>query len=99
MDVNVGLATLALVETLVLALIGWLLKQFSDRMAGQSRATEKLTEAVGGLATETTEMRVAMFGVSGQNGINSEVKRLRDRQHEIANKVQEIELRVGGLES
>lgn len=96
--IAVILTVVGLVMTLVLTMVGWMLKQGKDNMGAMATSTAKNTEALQCLTNEQTELRIVLVGLNGDGGLNSEVKRLRVKVHRLNNQVQKIMNRLDLLE-
>lgn len=94
--VNVALAALALVSTIVLTLVGWLLKGNRDQIRDLAKAQRETADAVQNLAIQNATVMTTLVGASGQNGLVSEVRKVRGRQHKFANQLTALELRLSG---
>ena len=82
--IEVFLAAASLIVTIVLFLIGLLLKQGRDGMVQMSANLERTAEAQQDVAKALIELRTVVVGLDGRNGLASEIRLLRRRVHRLA---------------
>lgn len=82
--IEIFLAAASLIVTIVLFLIGLLLKQGRDGMVQMSANLERTTVAQQDVAKALIELRTVVVGLDGRNGLSSEIRLLRRRVHKLA---------------
>lgn len=89
---DIVLAITGLAMTIVLTLVGWMLKQGKDNMGEIARGLENTTRTIDTLVKDHAEIRVTLIGINGNNGINSEVKQLKRRITRMSRVLEAVQL-------
>jgi hypothetical protein len=79
------LALVAIFASIILAIVGWLLAANRKTSADLAQKVEAQSAEISALTIALTEFRTILIGVNGDNGLNSELKRVKRslRRHAI----------------